>query len=213
MRIGERMMKRAKFLFAALALLLFCLACPSANAGIITYNVDISGFSDTNLSVIGTITYDTHLQKITTSSLQIYDPTLISPNLPTTTIPSPNISPFANGYELNPAAWQWNATSSALYFDPQPPNNTFGYVQWYNPTSGYDFILEALPSANGGGVQVEVANLPAGDFSYLNFDSSGFLVGTPQTTPVVPEPGSLSLFLVGGISLAGYAWRRRGRIA
>ena len=53
-------------------------AVPTANGGDITYtyNVDITGWPDPNLSVRGTITYDTTLQSITTSSLSLYDPTL-----------------------------------------------------------------------------------------------------------------------------------------
>jgi hypothetical protein len=202
---GERLMKRVKLALAVLALLLFCRVCPSANAGTITYDVNISGFSDPQLSVVGTITYDTSVQTVTTSSLQIYDPTLINPNLPTTTIPSPNVSPFSNGYELNPSAWQWISTPSALYFAPVPANG-FGYVQWYNPTFGTDFTLEANPPGGDGIVQVEVANLPTGDFSYLV--PSEFLVGTAQPS-AVPEPASLSLLGIGLATMAGYGWRTR----
>jgi hypothetical protein len=198
-------MRYAKFVLAAWAVLLCYGPWSAAIAGTITYDVNIAGFSDPQLSVRGTITYDTGVQTVVTSSLQIYDPTLISPNLPTTTIPSTNVSPFSNGYELNPSAWQWIATQSALYFDPQPANG-FGYVQWYNPTFGTDFLLEANPFP--GFVQVEVANLPTGDFTYLASGPSGFLVGTAQTS-AVPEPSSLSLLTIGLAALGYFARRKR----
>lgn len=167
-------------------------AVPTAKAGTTTYNVDITGFStDPNLSIVGTITYDTTLQSITTSSLSIHDPAVIAtlPSLPTI---------------LNPSDFQWNATPTALIFVTQAPTSSVGDVVW-GDLSGFGFGLFA------GHDQITVTETPppsgANSIPISLNDGQGIVIGTTSATP---EPSSYVMAITGFCLAGGFmAVRRR----
>jgi hypothetical protein len=176
---------------SSVAAMLLSAAVPTANAVSYTYNVDIAGFTDPNLSVVGTITYDTSLQSITTSSLSIYDPTSIIQTLST---------PFTNS---NPAAYQFIATPTALYFvDSLSPNELAGGINWENPGLAVVFSLQAVTpdvvtvEAYGTGSNIQI--LPGGGLP-------GFLVGTAAT----PEPSSYVLAITALVLAGGFTALRK----
>jgi hypothetical protein len=110
------------------------------------------------------------------------------------------------------------STSNLSSLGPFTVNTTTGEFSSSSPQ-----ITVAFSPSSGVTEFVGINTSSTNSASY--FDSVGFDFGTfqsfgtgewsvtPSSGSVVPEPGSLSLFVLGGVALAGYGWRRRWRIA
>jgi len=181
-------------------------ACPAVNADIITYNVDLTGFSESfggppvpSLSVVGTITYDTSAQLITTSALSINDPTLLAvlpPTLTTQTLTSAYLQ----------------ATPTALYAVPTVGSGTLS-DQWgtMSPTT---YALNIFDTSSGPVfIEINGPNPPITGFYPGGYGEDG-IFGSPTevligTAAAVPEPSSLVLAIIGATVMLGYGCCRR----
>ncbi|MFI5458616.1 MAG: hypothetical protein ACHRXM_24550 [Isosphaerales bacterium] len=187
--------------------MLLCGACPAVNAGTVTYNVDMTGFSESfggppvpSLSVVGTITYDTSLQLITTSALSIKDPTVLAvlpPTLTTQTLTSAYLQ----------------ATPTALYAVPTVGSGTLNDLWGTVSPTTYGFQIFDISS---GPVFIEITgpNPPITGFHPGGYGEDG-IFGSPTevligTAAATPEPSSLALAIIGATVVLGYG-RYRGR--
>jgi hypothetical protein len=189
-----------------LATLLLYGACPSVRADLITYDVNMSGFTEgangpvaQDLSVVGTITYDTTAQLITASNLSILDPTVLA------VLPSALTEQTLTSDYLN-------ATPTALYAVPHAGSGTL--QDSWGTVSGSTYGFDIFDNATGS-VFVEVTGPPSiiKGFHLGGFGEDG-IFGSPTavligTAASVPEPSGLVLSCTAAFCFAGYlGWRR-----
>jgi hypothetical protein len=189
-----------------IATLLLYGACPAVHAGTIVYNVNMTGFTmgaggpvDSNLSVVGTITYDTTSQLITTSSLSINDPTLLATLPSTLTVQT-----------LTPA--YLDATPTALYAVPNVGTGVL--IDYWGTVSTTTYSLSIFDNASGAvfveitGPYPTISPLHSGGFGEEGIfgSSTEVLIGT-----ATPEPPSYVLVVTGFVLAGGVAVMRRNK--
>jgi hypothetical protein len=136
--------------------------------------------------------------------------------------------PLATGVPYSSPTFSWNpvlsTTGSALGCEITDPTGFYklavdapydiGKMSWTPsvellPDTPYNFDLSVYQQGTWGSNQQTVQG---NDFTYYglfgNTDITQFTTGT-----TAPEPGSISLLLAGGLSLAAFAWRRQRRAA
>jgi hypothetical protein len=182
---------------AAIAAMLLSGAVPTANAGTITYNVDyvspvfLNGPFSSQTSVIGTVTFDTMRNDISSFALTI------------TGGGTPLGAPLTALSELQLGSqWTWVSTPTALYFNPIRTDGN-GSVQFYIPQVNPDPIdfevisynPSVLVATQDGDGYYEQAFYPA--------SSPGYLVGT------APEPSSYVLAITAIVLAGGFTEVRK----
>ncbi len=100
---------------------------------------------------------------------------------------------------------RFNGNGTLLFYSDTPPTDSLGDTL-SPPGSFYTnfaMVTELGPEGNNGAVYTPMAGQPGsvpGAVVTYNFVSDG---------SIVPEPSTLTLLGLGGVGLAGYAWRRR----
>ena len=116
----------------------------------------------------------------------------------------------------------FNITGDGIFdFFGDGPTSILEFQWVWNAWDGGGNELGRFSIAHGFPDRIELTDLPAGMYSFRGFEGIG---ASPTTTtwfvdieitggPVIPEPSTLVLALLGLIGLAGYRLRRRRRVA
>ena len=111
---------------------------------------------------------------------------------------------FALGCQITDLTGFYNLAGVAPY---DIGNTTWTPTVELLPGTSYDFDLSVYQGTSSSNEQTTQGNV----FTYYgvfgNTDINQF------TTAAVPEPSSIALLLVGGLSLVVFAWRRRRQAA
>jgi len=181
--------------FIALLGLVIALAPSEVNADL-TYNIDNYPNLQSGFTLSGTLTTNATLGVISTTNFITWDITITGPGGPleltpqTTVLTAVDLIATANTITLDPA--QVNAFGRDTEFDLTTIS-----------TNGYSVF-----SSTRGPTTYGQTTYPNG---WQASFPSPYEIASTQSTPVVPEPSTITIAAIGAVAFIAYGWYRRSR--